>query len=243
MLLEGSLNKFKLAHVLQLLAHTGATGVLEVQNPEEYGFIYLVNGRVEGISLPLTDQKLGTRLVQAGYLTEQQLAEALADDLVLHPDEREAVPLGQRLIGKGFTTEARVREIVRQQASDWLFRLVQWHTGFFVYDEPQEMPDFQIQIQAELKDLLVEASQRIAESKRVSKREDEPGSELCALCPVSSECSAEIKARYLRKDVCLWRSMSGLGENESRLPVYEAPEYPRPDRKSTQAVLNASLHW
>jgi hypothetical protein len=242
MLLEGSLQKFKLAHVLQLLAHTGATGVLEVQNSEEYGFIYLVNGRVEGISLPLTEQKMGTRLVQAGYLTEQQLADALVDDLALSPEERESRPLGQRLIGKGYTTEARIREIVRQQASDWLFQLVQWHTGFFIYDEPEEMPDFQVQIQAELKDLLVEANQRIAESKLARKAENEPENGLCTLCPVSSECSAEIKARYLRKDVCLWRSMSGLTE-KSRVPVYEARDYPRPEPKSAQAVLDASLHW
>lgn len=242
MLLEGSLSKFKLAHVLQLLAHTGATGVLEVQNSEEYGFIYLVNGRVEGISLPLTEQKLGTRLVQAGYLTEQQLAEALADDLILHPAERETKPLGQRLIGKGYTTEARVREIVRQQAADWLFRLVQWRAGFFIYNEPEEMPDFKIQIRAELKDLLVEAHQRIAEGKHTCKPESESQSELCTLCPVSSECSTEIKARYLRKDVCLWRSMSGLNEKESRIPVYEAPEY-RPVAKSAHASLDASLHW
>jgi len=242
MLLEGSLQKFKLAHVLQLLAHTGATGVLEVQNSEEYGFIYLVNGRVEGISLPLTEQKMGTRLVQAGYLTEQQLADALVDDLALSPEEREARPLGQRLIGKGYTTEARIREIVRQQASDWLFQLVQWRTGVFIYDEPEEMPDFQVQIQAELKDLLVEANQRIAESKLARKAENEPKNGLCTLCPVSSECSAEIKARYLRKDVCLWRSMSGLNE-KSRLPVYEAREHQRPEPKSAQAVLNASLHW
>ena len=52
MLLQGSIRRFDLAGVLQFLAQDAATGVLEVRDFEEYGFIYLVDGRVEGISLP-----------------------------------------------------------------------------------------------------------------------------------------------------------------------------------------------
>ena len=55
MLLEGSIQRFGLTSVLQFLAQNHATGVLEVHDFEEYGFIYLVEGRVEGISLPITD--------------------------------------------------------------------------------------------------------------------------------------------------------------------------------------------
>ena len=65
MLLQGSIQKFNLAEVLRMLAGIAATGVLEVRDFEEYGFIYLVDGRVEGISLPLSDERLGTRLVKA----------------------------------------------------------------------------------------------------------------------------------------------------------------------------------
>ena len=44
MLLEGSIHRFNLAGVLQFLAQGAATGVLEVRDFEEYGFIYLVKG-------------------------------------------------------------------------------------------------------------------------------------------------------------------------------------------------------
>jgi len=85
MLLQGSISRFDLASVLQFLAQGTSTGVLEVRDFEEFGFIYLVEGRVEGISLPITDEKLGARLVKAGCLTEQQLAQALIE---LHEDGR-----------------------------------------------------------------------------------------------------------------------------------------------------------
>ena len=68
MLLSGSIHKFDLASVLQFLAHEQATGILEVRDFDEYGFIYLIDGRVQGISLPMTDDKLGSRLVRAGLL-------------------------------------------------------------------------------------------------------------------------------------------------------------------------------
>jgi glycosyltransferase involved in cell wall biosynthesis len=83
MLLQGSIHRFDLASVLQFLAQDAATGVLEVRDFEEYGFIYLVDGGVEGISLPVTDEKLGTRLLKAGCITELQLADALIEDSAL----------------------------------------------------------------------------------------------------------------------------------------------------------------
>ena len=48
MLLEGSIHRFNLAGVLQFLAQNAATGVLEVRDFEEYGFIYLVHGPGRG---------------------------------------------------------------------------------------------------------------------------------------------------------------------------------------------------
>ena len=80
MLLEGSIQRFGLTSVLQFLAEHNATGVLEVHDFEEYGFIYLVEGRVEGISLPITDEKLGRRLVEVGCLNQQQLGEILMEE-------------------------------------------------------------------------------------------------------------------------------------------------------------------
>ena len=84
MLLQGSIQRFNLVGVLRYLAQSAATGVLEVRDFEEYGFIYLVDGRVQGISLPLTDERLGTRLLKAGCLSERQLSDALRDSRQLY---------------------------------------------------------------------------------------------------------------------------------------------------------------
>jgi hypothetical protein len=218
MLLEGSIHRFNLAGVLQFLAQGAATGVLEVRDFEEYGFIYLVKGRVEAISLPITDEKLGTRLVKAGFLSEQQLAEALMEDSGLSHDQKKLKPLGQRLMEKGYTTREEIRRIMERQTLDQVFELAHWTTGVFLYEEPEQMPRFQVAIEGDVQGLLLDAYRRIDEGELARKTRNVVENEVCFACPVDDECNAEIRSKYLKKDVCLWREMGAvLDEGYDRL--------------------------
>lgn len=118
MLLEGSIQRFSLVDVLQFLAQCKATGVLEVRDFEEYGLIYIVGGRVEGISLPVTDEKLGCRLVKEGGLSEDELGKALLEDSMLTTDQRKRAPLGQRLIEMGAAGESNEGRVLEQETAD-----------------------------------------------------------------------------------------------------------------------------
>ncbi len=241
MLLQGSIHRFNLAGVLQFLAQGASTGVLEVRDFEEYGFIYLVRGQVEAISLPITDEKLGTRLVKAGCLTEQQLAEALMEDSTLSHDERKFKPLGQRLIEAGFTSEARVREVMARQTHDQVFELAHWRNGVFLYDEPERMPHFQVAIQGDVQVLLLDAYRRIDEGERARKSVAVVvDNEVCYACPLDDECTEGIRRRHLKKDVCLWREMGAvLDEDYDKLR--DARQLYRSKEDDAKAVLDASL--
>ena len=240
MLLQGSIHRFNLAGILQFLAQNTATGVLEVRDFEEYGFIYLVGGRVEGISLPITDEKLGTRLVKAGGLTEQQLAEALMEDAGLSHDQKKFKPLGQRLIEKGFTSEDVVRGVMGRQTMDQVFELAHWRNGMFIYDEPERMPHFQVTIQGDVQELLLDAYRRIDEGERSRKAAQVVDNEVCYACPLEHECTDKIRARHLKKDVCLWREMGAvLDEGYDRLR--DARLLYRSREEDAKASLDASL--
>jgi hypothetical protein len=239
MLLQGSIHRFNLASVLQFLAQNAATGVLEVRDFEEYGFIYLVDGRVEGISLPVTDEKLGTRLLKAGYLNQQQLAEALREDSALTLEQKRLKPLGQRLVEKGFTSEARIREVMRRQTLDQVFELAHWQSGVFTYDETDQMPHFQIAIQGDVQELLSQAQRRIDEGAHARKRGNVGENDVCHVCPVD-DCSAAIKAKYLKNDVCLWRKMSAVVDYRSGGPR-DARQLYRTKDENAKALLDASL--
>lgn len=242
MRLEGSIHRFNLASVLQFLAQNSATGVLEVRDFEEYGFVYLVEGRVEGISLPITDELLGTRLVKAGCLTESQLREALMEDASLTPGEKRLKPLGQRLVERGFTSEASVREVMKRQVLDEVFELAHWRNGVFCYDEPDEMPVFQVKIQANVQGLLLDAQRRIDQGERPCKgTADDDENEACFACPLDSECTDAIKAKYLKHDVCLWRKMTAVLDDRDNVPSQASQLY-RSKPEEAKVVLNASIN-
>jgi hypothetical protein len=242
MLLQGSIQRFNVADVLQFLAQKVATGVLKVRGFEEHGFVYLVGGRVEGISLPTTDEKLGTRLIKAGYLSEEQLAEVLVEDSVLTREQRRLRPLGQRLVEMGLASEATVREVMRRQTFDHVFELAQWQTGVFLYDESERMPHFQVAIRGDVQELILEAQRRIDEGEHASRTGNGATSGVCLACRISKECTAAIKAKYRKTDTCLWRKMKAVTDDayDGRCDALV------PDRskdENIKALLDASLDW
>jgi hypothetical protein len=239
MLLEGSIHRFNLAGVLQFLAQDAATGVLEVRDFEEYGFIYLVRGHVEAISLPITDEKLGTRLVKAGCLTDQRLAEALMEDSGLSHEQKKLKPLGQRLIEKGYSTREEIRHIMERQTLDQVFELAHWTNGVFLYEEPEQMPRFQVAIEGDVQGLLLDAYRRIDEGERARKTRNVEN-EVCYACPLGEECGNVIKSKYLKKDICLWREMAAVLD-ESSDHLRDARLLYRSRETDTKQTLDASL--
>jgi hypothetical protein len=240
MLLRGSIHRFDLASVLQFLAQNTATGVVEVRDFEEYGFIYLEGGQVEGISLPITDEKLGSRLVRAGCLSEQQLAEALMEDSALSREQRKLKPLGQRLIELGYASEAKIREVMARQTMDQVFELAHWQNGEFLYDEPEQMPHFQVKIQGDVQELLLDAYRRVDEGELSRKTVNAVDNEVCYACPVADDCTADIQKKHLKKDVCLWREMGAvLDDGYDRLR--DSRHMYRSKDQDAKAVLDASL--
>jgi len=214
MLLSGSIRRFDLASVLQFLAQAQATGIVEVRDFDEFGFIYLIDGRVQAISLPMTDEKLGTRLLRAGLLTDQQLSEVLMADTLLSKEEKKAKPLGQRLLDKGYITADQVRDIMAKQTLDQVFALAHWQNGMFEFDESETMPQFTIRIIGSVQELLLDAYRRIDEGEVMKTSKTVVDNEVCYGCPVESECSVEIKRKYLKLDVCLWRRMGAIIDDD-----------------------------
>ena len=242
MLLQGSIHRFNLADVLQFLAADSATGILEVRDFEEYGFVYIVGGRVEGISLPISDEKLGTKLVNAGCLTENQLAQALVEDSLLTREEKKLKPLGQRLIDRGLVAADTIREVIGHQVMDQVFELAHWRNGIFIYEEPEEMPDFQTKIQANVQQLLLDAQRRIDEGEKAHKGAGAVENEVCYMCPEAAHCSPEIKKKYLKNDVCLWRRLTAVADERVQ-GLADSRELYRSKTDSDASVLNVSLHW
>jgi hypothetical protein len=209
LILQGSIERFDLASVLQFLAHNAATGILEIRDFEEHGRIYLVKGRLEGISLPRTDDRLGVHLIKGGLLNEDQLARVLMEETPGSEGAEGRKPLGQRLVERGFTNEGIIRKAMHRLILARMFELAHWRTGVFSYDEPEVMPEFQIAIRGDIQELLLQTQIRIDHGERPRKLAGVRQVDPCSGCPVT-DCSPTVKLKYLRKDLCLWRKMSAV---------------------------------
>lgn len=240
MLLQGFIRRFSLTAVLQFLAQAGSTGVLEVRDFEEYGFIYLFEGRVEAISLPVTDEKLGTRLVRAGVLTSEQLSEMLLEDAAMTREERRRAPLGQRLVARGYTDEKAIHDIMARQTLDQVFELAHWQNGIFLYDEPEEMPTFSIKVQGNVQELLMEACRRIDEGERARKSRHVVMDEVCYACPTAYTCTPRIQRQYRKADICLWRDLAAVRSEEYE-QVRDARGLYRSRESDTRPSLDALI--
>ena len=61
-------------------------------------------------------------------------------------------------------------------------------------------------------------------------------------CHLGDECSIAVKAKYLKKDVCLWRKMSAVVD-DTRDDLADARRLYRSKDSNTVTVLKASLKW
>ena len=239
MILRGSIERFDLASILQFLAQNDATGILEIRDFEEHGHIYLAKGHLEAISLPLTDDRLGVFLLKRGLLAENQLTKVLMDEAAGREGREARKPLGQRLAEQGFVSETVIRQAMYRLTMTRMFEIAHWRTGMFSYDEPEQMPRFQISIGGDVQELLLQTQIRIDHGekprKRVAAKQEDS---LCHGCTVT-DCSPAIRLKYLKKDLCLWRRMSSAPEMrlERRPEARPDGQRNRADGANTEAAL------
>lgn len=201
MIIWGKIQEFSIFSILQFLAACRKSGVLEIQDFEEYGYVYMNDGRVDAISIPLSDDLLGHRLVAAGVLTPEQLNECLLS----RGGDEDHQPLGVLLLKRGYTDRKTLQEIVNRQTYDQALQLSNWTSGTFKFVVPDRPIRFPITPSIDVQELLLDASRRLDEGERPRREKIHVEEEICLTCTI--RCTEEIRARYLKSDICLWRNM------------------------------------
>jgi len=210
MILWGEISEFPLFSLLQFLAGQRWTGVLEIQDFEELGSIYLVRGRIEAVSMASWDEMLGARLVAAGVLKEAQVKEALMEYSVT--DTLKPVPAFLLELAEG---EQRVLvDLVNRHVSDCVVQLMYWNSGTFRLTTPDDPIYFRVVPSLDVEAFLLDAYRRVDEGEKPWRDKIASDQELCLTCTI--ECNPEIKNRYLKRDVCLWRCMPAVLKD----PIY-----------------------
>jgi hypothetical protein len=205
MILWGDIAEFPLFNVLQFLATQRRTGVLEIQDFEEQGAVYLGTGRIEAVSLMQGDEEFGSRLVAIGALTETEVKE---NWMRWSNNDEEGQPLLAYLLKAAHADKHVLEAVVDRHVSDQVMQLMYWSTGTFRFLIPEKEIRFRAVPTFTVEALLLDAYRRVDEGERPSREKLFVEDELCASCTI--ECSPAIKARFLKADLCLWRNMPSV---------------------------------
>jgi Domain of unknown function (DUF4388) len=134
--LDGNLRVFSLTEIFQMLGMQRKSGILTVEGPKDTISVGFLTGRVvsiESSSHPV-ENRLGSLLVKAGRLSEDELAGAL--EVQKKRQER----LGRLLLAEGIVRSEDLREAFRIQLHRIVFGAFGWTDGRFRF-APQSVVD------------------------------------------------------------------------------------------------------
>ncbi|MFN2537373.1 MAG: DUF4388 domain-containing protein [Mycobacteriales bacterium] len=136
MRLEGTLDAFSLPDIFQLLSYTKKTGTLHLRRHDGHGVVHLREGAVTGGRGDAACQALGRRMVGAGLVSDQDLADAV--ELLL---DTPGDGLGKTLVAQGAVSDSDARRLATEQAQDAVFELLRWDAGEFAFVMDELDPD------------------------------------------------------------------------------------------------------
>ena len=115
---------------------------------------------------------------------------------------------------------------MERQTLDQVFELAHWTNGVFLYDEPEQMPRFQVAIEGDVQGLLLDAYRRIDEGERARKTRNVVENEVCYACPLGEECGERDQDQVPEEGRVPLAGDGRGARREQRTPARRAPALP-----------------
>ncbi len=165
MALRGTLKDFGIADIFQLIGHQGKTGVLAVRNKDQEVQIFFRDGSVvrAGSATRQKKELLGSMLVRAEVLTDEQLADALDNQ------KKTLKRLGDILVEQQALDAKTLRTFTKLQTTETIYRLFLWDNGHYEFKQA----DVDIEEGAEVirsENVLMEGFRQVDEWPIIRKR-------------------------------------------------------------------------
>jgi hypothetical protein len=128
--LTGTLKDFGIAEILQLIGQQAKSGVLHLKGKSEEIHILWADGNVVRAEHAgrKSREKLGSLLVRAGLLTEEQLG------LALDTQQRTLRRLGDVLVELRMVTKDDLRVMTALQTTETVYKLFYWKSGTYEFE-------------------------------------------------------------------------------------------------------------
>lgn len=164
--LQGSIERFELSDIFQLLSVSKKTGTLGVQRGEDVVMVYFRQGDIIFAHNPNRKLRLGDLLIRKKKLTTSQLERAMR----IQRDLKTRKKLGELLVLESFITRKDLEDVVRQQVEDVIYDLLRWETGNFKFYENKFPTQEDVTINISTENLILESVRRLDEMEQIQSK-------------------------------------------------------------------------
>lgn len=166
----GELSDIGVADLLYLLALRRQTGKLTVSANGDEVTLYLDRGQLSSITSTNMGLRLGRMLVRLGYLTVEQLQDALQEQ------ERGGGTrgLGTIVLQRGWIAEHNLRHCIEEQCIEILARVIASDRGIFIFQRGATLPKRTESVTLNTDRIVLEATRRSDELVELRQRLPDP---------------------------------------------------------------------
>jgi Mrp family chromosome partitioning ATPase len=129
-IMQGSLKNYSVDDLFSIIALKKLSGQLVVTNDASGMTALFQNGhlfQIQSKDIPFAN-RLGTMLIRGGFITEDQLKDAL------ERNQRTGFPLGYILINAGYVNQEQLKGPLKLQMEEHLQKLFSWKHGTFTFE-------------------------------------------------------------------------------------------------------------
>ncbi|MCA1840025.1 MAG: DUF4388 domain-containing protein, partial [Actinobacteria bacterium] len=164
-ILEGDLSAVGVPELFRALADEARTGCLRLTRSETVSTIFFRQGDAYHARIAGSGVRLGSRLVSAGAITEEQLQQALDRQ----KQEGGFRRLGRLLIDEKIIDHSKIEQIVKQQIEDTMFEILRWDGGAWRFED-DVTSDEDIGLQISVENLVMEGARRFREWHHITRK-------------------------------------------------------------------------
>ncbi|HET9134940.1 MAG TPA: DUF4388 domain-containing protein [Gemmatimonadales bacterium] len=165
MAIKGSLREASLPDVVQLLFLGRRTGCLSVASERNFASIWFDDGWIVFAGMLSREDRIGERLVAAGRLTAEQLAQAIAAQ-----EAAVGRRLGAVLVQLGLLARPELEQELRRQVEETIYTLFTWTSGTFSFEAGVQPDDSDATVRLNPEGLLLEGARRVDEWSVIAKK-------------------------------------------------------------------------
>jgi hypothetical protein len=159
MSLEGMLEEFGLADILQLIYYQKKTGMLNVVSGSDEVLISLIDGNITGLESKnrLEETKLGRVLIKKGLISAENLEAAM------EIQKKENVKLGIIFLRRGLVSRDILIESIQNQITEAIARLFAWTEGRYRFLPGDVLANSELHVSIDVQHLLMDGLRTVDE--------------------------------------------------------------------------------